>query len=89
MHRPGRPKTPAPSSTLRERLAALDHPAIANRGVTTTADGEWAMLVRVHQGPASIRQALIEQAREVPIVVEVVGDPPLARPAFPVDESTS
>lgn len=83
MHRPGRPNTPAPPETLRTLVDRISHGSVAQKGITTTEDGEWALLVRVYPNQASPAAYLQAQAHGIPVIMEEVGDAPVARPAYP------
>jgi hypothetical protein len=80
---PGLPRSPAPADLL-EIADSLSHPLVAQTGITTTKDGRWALLVRVHHGvPTPVREVDLA-AGEHPVVYQVAPEvPPVARPAFP------
>jgi len=81
-HRPARPKTPEPPARLRELSETLQHPDVANVGLTTTSSGDWALLVRVRPGSGPIPD-VERQAGGHPVIYEQAGPIPVARPAYP------
>jgi hypothetical protein len=85
VHHPGRPKTPAPPENLRVLLANLRHSSVTQTGLTTTEDGDWALLVRIRPGEAFPYAELSKQAPGIPIICEDISEPPVARPAYPCE----
>ena len=74
-----------PEALLRARDRALGDAAVARAGLTTTPDGRWALDLRLRTDadvPSCVRHL---EAEGIPLYVERdLGDPPVARPAFPV-----
>ena len=84
IHRPGRPKSAEPPDDLAATAASLAHPDITRSGLTTTADGEWALMVRVKPGTPTPIQAIEEASGSHPVVYDdEPGEYPVARPAYP------
>lgn len=83
-HIPGRPKDPTPPSELQHAADTITHDAIAQVGLTTTSEGEWALLVRV-KPEASYPIPEVEQlAHGHPVIYQrAPARTPVARPAFP------
>lgn len=83
-HIPGPPEVAEPPSKLCEIADALPHPAVSRVGLTTTADGRWALMVRIRPGtPVPVKEVEVV-CREYPVVYQE--DPkelPVARPAYP------
>jgi hypothetical protein len=85
-NRPGVPKSPEPPEDLAALAASVSHPAVTRSGLTTTPDGEWALMVRVKAGTPTPIQAVEASCRKHPVVYEEGRDePPVARPAYPAD----
>jgi hypothetical protein len=88
-HVPAPPKTAEPPVRLAETIKALNHfgvvhPGIVNVGLTTTASGAWAAIVRVHRGTATPISDVDHQFTGFPVIYEIAPDQPaVARPAFP------
>ncbi len=83
-HKPGRPATPEPPPGLVFVAQTLANPALARVGLTTTHDGRWALMAGVHAGMSTPIPAVEQAAQRFPVVyVEVPGEPPVARPAYP------
>lgn len=83
-HRPGKPSDPEPPDALIELAEALRDPLVRQAGLTTTADGRWALYVTV-PGDTAVPIASVErQAGGFPVVYEAEADePPYAGPAYP------
>ncbi len=83
-HRPGEPPDPQPPARLAELAGSIRDPLIRQCGVTTTADGRWALYVTV-PGDATVPIPNVErQAGGFPVVYEAEPDePPRAGPAYP------
>jgi hypothetical protein len=76
-HMPGEPKTDEPPERLVALAEQITHPLVRRSGVTTTADGEWALYVTV---PATTEVPLpdLESATHgFPVVYEAEPDEPL------------
>ena len=85
-HRPGQPSDPQPPDTLVELAESIRHPLVRQCGVTTTADGRWALYVTVPPDAAVPISGVENQARGFPVVYEAEPDePPHAGPAYPND----
>jgi hypothetical protein len=82
-HIPGRPTTPQPPQ-LNAIADSLRHPAIVKSGITTTHEGQWALLVVVKSGtPLPIEEVEAKCAGFPVIYKEDQGRIPIARPAYP------
>lgn len=63
---------------------ALRHPDVTRVGLTTTGDGDWAVMVRTKPGTVTPIAAIEKAGRGYPVIYEVEPDePPVARPAYP------
>ncbi|MFD1144394.1 hypothetical protein ACFQ4C_24925 [Larkinella insperata] len=85
VHIPGRPKTEQPPN-LGDLAASvhLHHPQVIRSGVTTTQEGEWAILAVVEKNtPVPIRTIERECLGFPVIYQEDSGRVPVARPAYP------
>ena len=56
---------------------------MAGVGLTTTAAGEWALLVQVPVGRTTPVPEIERKARGFTVIYEPLGELPVARPAFP------
>ena len=87
LHRPGTPSDPEPPDRLLKIADAVRDPLVIQSGVTTTAEGRWALYVTV---PASATVPIAEvesQASGYPVVYEAEPKSPTrAGPAFPDQE---
>ena len=83
-HRQGEPADAEPPDRLIQLAGAIRDPLVRQAGVTTTADGRWALYVTV-PGDAAIPIPGVEsQAGGFPVVYEAEPDePPRAGPAYP------
>src|SRR5947209_4242210 len=83
-HRPGEPSDPEPPGKLIDLAETLRDPLVRQSGVTTTADGRWALYVTV-PGDAVVPIPTVEsQASGFPVVYEAEPEePPRAGPAYP------
>lgn len=83
-HLPGLPKQAQPPAEL---ARAADSPApagVVQLGLTTTSDGDWALLARVAPDAQAPIAAVERMALGHPVVYQVAGrHAPVARPAFP------
>ena len=81
-HIPGRPTTPEPPELVRLALS-LHHKDVVSTGLTTTAEGRWALLVTVKPDtPVPINE--IEKLSHYPVIYQGgAGRLPVARPAYP------
>lgn len=83
-HIPGRPATPEPPGGLSELAETFRHPGVTRVGLTTTAKGEWALLVGVPRGAAVPIDGVERAAHGYPVVYDHDADElPVARPAYP------
>ena len=83
-HRPGRPRSSQPPSDLAEFAASIAHPDVSRSGLTTTEDGEWALMLRVKRGtPTPIGDIERRLAGYRVFYEDEPQDPPVARPAYP------
>lgn len=81
---PGRPKQPVPPSDLQQAAQSITHEAITQVGLTTTSEGEWALLVRVKPQAAYPIPEVERQAHGHPVIYQrAPAGLPVARPAFP------
>jgi hypothetical protein len=81
--RPGRPRSATPPDGLIALVDTFKHANVAQVGLTTTEQGEWALLLRVPKGTPTPLEGVTAKVR-FPIVYEEVSDEPAkARPAYP------
>jgi hypothetical protein len=81
---PGLPKSAAPPHRLAEEIRRISHPDVVSVGLTTTADGEWAALVRTTSKARAPIREIERLLTGFPIIYETVPEsPPVARPAYP------
>ena len=87
IHRPGTPSEPEPPDRLLKLADRVSDPLVIQSGVTTTAEGAWALYVTV-PASATVPIAGVEsQAGGFPVVYEAEPkSPPRAGPAFPDQE---
>jgi|SRR5437588_11767676 len=86
-HRPGAPSIPEPPHKLIELADTVRDPLVVQCGVTTTADGRWALYVTVPADAAVPIPNVERQADGYPVVYEAEPDePPIAGPAYPTAE---
>lgn len=83
-HCPGVPALPEPPARLIDLADAVRDPLVIQSGVTTTADGRWALYVTVPADAAVPIPGVESQAGGYPVVYEAEPDePPRAGPAYP------
>jgi hypothetical protein len=84
IHSPGVPIDPEPPDRLVKLADAITDPLVIQSGVTTTADGKWALYVTVPSN-ASVPISSVEKcAAGFPVVYEAEPkEPPRAGPAYP------
>jgi hypothetical protein len=83
-HIPGPPESPEPPSRLVEIADAFSHPAVSRVGLTTTADGHWALMVRIRPGtPVPIKEVEAVCGSYPVVYQEEPKELPVARPAYP------
>lgn len=84
-HIPGQSASPEPPSQLVEIAERLHHPDVTRVGLTTTAEGRWALMIRVRPGTPTPVQEIEVICRDYPIIYKQ-DEPPgwtTARPAYP------
>jgi hypothetical protein len=82
-HQPAPPREAEPPAALKELSERLSNSKVARAGLTTTSEGDWALLVYVYD-PNDAPIAEIEaEARGAPVIYLTAGKTPSARPAFP------
>ena len=86
-----RPLTPTslepPTRLKKLKTLALKDSAISRTGLTTTAEGHWALKLWLRQGVSLSKEALEKLAEGYPVVTE--DEPPypaVARPDFPAHD---
>ena len=83
-HRPAPPRSATPPDDLAAIASSLAHPKITRSGLTTTAGGEWALMVRVKPGTPTPIDDIEAAAAGHPVVYEDEPEQhPVARPAYP------
>lgn len=85
-HIPGMPQDMTPPAEL-ERAADTPAPeGVVQLGLTTTTDGEWALLARISSHVHAPVDAVERLAHGHPVIYETAsGILPVARPAYPAD----
>lgn len=84
IHIPGPPVSPDPPVELVDITNSMSVPEVTRAGLTTTAEGRWALLVRVRPGTPTPVKAVEEICREYPVIYqEEPQELPVARPAYP------
>lgn len=82
-HIPGRPKSSEPERLV-ELVQNLYHPKVARFGVTSTHEGDWALLVVLKNGAEAPIAEIENAALTFPVIyLDDHGRLPVARPAFP------
>jgi len=83
-HSPGVPVDPEPPDRLVELANTIADPLVVQSGVTTTADGKWALYVTVPRDCSVPISSVERSAAGFPVVYEAEPDePPRAGPADP------
>jgi hypothetical protein len=82
-HTPAPPREPEPPAVIRRLSETVQHPGIASTGLTTTAGGDWALLVRVKPGVKTPIAEIERQAGGHAVIYQPARPMPVARPAFP------
>jgi hypothetical protein len=83
-HTPGRPSSPEPPAELLAARDSLSVTGVTRVGLTTTADGEWGLIVRVPQGTSTPIAAVEAASHGFPVIYQVEPERlPVARPAYP------
>jgi aminoglycoside phosphotransferase (APT) family kinase protein len=84
MHIPGLPVSPEPPEGLVKIANSLSGPEVTRVGLTTTANGRWALMVRVRPGTSIPVKEVEDKCHEYPVIYQ--DEPvelPVARPAYP------
>jgi hypothetical protein len=76
-HVPGNPTTPEPPQELLQVADRITHPLVRRTGISTTADGRWALYVTVPKTTEVPLLDLEEKAKPFPVVYEAEPDEPL------------
>ena len=76
-HIPGTPQSPEPPEELLEIADRITHPFVRRTGISTTADGRWALFVTVPKATEVPLPDLEAQAHPFPVVYEAEPDEPL------------
>lgn len=83
-HQPGKAAALEPPSSLLEIADSLSDPVVKSSGVTTTADGRWALYVTVPPTTDVPIASVESHAQGFPVVYEAQpSEPPRAGPAYP------
>ena len=83
LHIPGRPKSSEPRQLV-ALVEKLQHKKVSRFGITTTNDGEWALLAILKPGVKPPIKAIEKIAIKFPVVYQNdQGKLPEARPAYP------
>jgi hypothetical protein len=83
-HIPGVPKESTPPADLQEAAQTIAHDSVAQVGLTTTREGDWALLVRVKPDAAYPIPEIESQVSGHPVIYQRArATLPVARPAFP------
>jgi hypothetical protein len=84
LHIPGPPREPEPPAKLLEAQKALSGARVSRVGLTTTRDGDWALMVRVPRGTQCPVPEVEAAKRGFPVIYQYDGEhSPIARPAYP------
>ena len=84
IHQPGTPTTAEPPDGLTALADTIQNSVIVRSGVTTTADGRWALYVTVPANATVPIEDVETLAKGYPVVYEAEpSEPPQARPAKP------
>ena len=83
IHLPGRPTKPEPAKLV--KIAdTLSHPDVVKTGITTTAKGDWALLVTIKSDTGTPIKEIEKQSAGFPVIYqEDSGRNMIARPAYP------
>jgi hypothetical protein len=83
-HHPGTPAPDEPPQALLDALEQLRDPLVTQAGLTTTADGRWALCVTVPPRTSTPLARIEKKARGFPVIYLAAPDElPIARPAYP------
>jgi hypothetical protein len=84
LHIPGLPKEQEPPAELLEAQKALSGARVSRVGLTTTHDGDWALMVRIPKGSQWPLAEVEAGSRGFPVIYQYDPEhPPVARPAYP------
>lgn len=83
-HIPGPPKEPAPPAKLLEALDAVSGARVSRAGLTTTEEGDWALMVRIPRGSEWPIADVEAASGGFPVIYQYEPEQlPVARPAYP------
>ena len=89
-HCPGPPRDPAPPAELIALSERLQDASVLSAGITTTADGRWALYVAVPADVVVPISSVQSSAGRFPVVYEAAAtEPTIAKPAYPLEEENS
>ena len=82
-HTPGPPTTPEPIELV-DLAGSINHPDVVRTGLTTTSNGDWALLIAVKNGTNTPIKEVEEKSSDYPVIYqEDYGSMSIARPAYP------
>jgi hypothetical protein len=83
-HIPGHPKESEPPRELIEARNALSGARVSRVGLTTTHEGDWALIVRIPRGSQWPLDEVEAASRGFPVIYQYEPEQmPVARPAYP------
>ena len=83
-HIPGQPKEATPPAGLIEAQKAVSGTRATRVGLTTTHDGDWALMVRIPRGSEWPLPDVEAASGGFPVIYQYEPEqPPVARPAYP------
>ena len=83
-HIPGPPKESKPPRGLIEARDALSDARVSRVGLTTTRDGDWALIVRIPRGTKWPLAEVEAASGGFPVIYQYEPEQmPVARPAYP------
>jgi hypothetical protein len=80
---PAPPRNPEPPAALKRLAETLKDPRVANTGLTTNSEGEWALLLRLYDLADAPIAEIESQSGGAPVIYAPTGKRPAARPAYP------
>jgi hypothetical protein len=84
VHIPGPPKEPDPPAALRKAQKALSDVRVSRVGLTTTREGDWALIVRIPRGGEWPLPEVEAASGGFPVIYQYEPENlPVARPAYP------
>jgi hypothetical protein len=84
IHIPGQPKESTPPRELIEARDALFGTRVSRVGLTTTSEGDWALIVRIPRGSQWPLAEVEAASGGFPIIYQYEPERlPVARPAYP------